>query len=207
MIYNINAYDNMTFSEIYPSFDIFLNGLSDSLGEKVILGFNDIKDITYFDDDETQPVVTIPSLKFVYYALLGKFASQSILSDNVNQFTIQLYTIIRKYGPTWERKSSIQKKLRSLEEKDILKGSRTIRNHATNPDSQPSTDSLQELDFIESQSSDNYERSMIEGYMALWDVLDDDIDTAFLDHFRVLFNPFARPTKTIYFGTKEGSLS
>jgi hypothetical protein len=78
-----------------------------------------------------------------------------------------MFSVIFQYGPTWEKKLDIQEKLRDLTEAEILAGAKAIYNHAFNPETTPSTASLEELNYINDQNITNYKKSKLEAYSIL----------------------------------------
>ena len=69
------------------------------------------------------------------------------------------------YGPTWEKRLDIQEKLRNISDDELRLGSKAIYNHALNPSTAPSTQALEELSYINDQSTSNYRKSKMDAYM------------------------------------------
>ena len=110
-----------------------------------------------------------------------------------------------QYGPTWEQKLKIQAKLRSLgldDTSEIYKGSKAIYNHAYNPETQPKTTDLDELEFINDQNTTNYKKSKLEGLAILADLLRDDVSSQYIDKFRKLFKQFVAPMPALVYVTE-----
>ena len=191
-LYNINGYTTMTFDDIYPNEDVFINGDDNTIG------YTTITQLRKMDENG----VPSEALQSLYYHLLARYGNSPIANLDVHQFSIKLFSIIAQYGPIWKRKLEIQEKLLSLKEEDITLGSKAIHNQAFNDGTMPSTDTLEEIDHINSQNTTKYQKSKIEGYNYLWASLDDDITKVFLDKFQYLFLQIARPTREIYYGTE-----
>ena len=185
-ITNINGYSTKTFSGIYPTYTSFFDGVNSVPEFKILKNEN--------------------NYKVLYYLLLGRYANSPIANDDVNQFSIKLYSIIYQYGPTWEEKKNIQDKIRMLDDNAIKQGSKAIYNHALNPGTDPSTDSLTELEYINDQNTTNYLKSDMEAYNIKWSLLNDRVDENFLRKFQHLFLQIVRPTKNIYYGTEEENI-
>lgn len=185
-ITNINGYSTKTFSGIYPTYTSFFDGVNSVPEFKILKNEN--------------------NYKVLYYLLLGRYANSPIANDDVNQFSIKLYSIIYQYGPTWEEKKNIQDKIRMLDDNAIKQGSKAIYNHALNPGTDPSTDSLTELEYINDQNTTNYLKSDMEAYNIKWSLLDDRVDENFIRKFQHLFLQIVRPTKNIYYGTEEENI-
>ena len=108
--------------------------------------------------------ISVQSAMTLYYLLYAKYGNNPLANYDENQFKYKVFSIIYSYGPTWEKKLSIQTRLRSLSEDDLLKGSKAIYNTALNPSDAPGTGTLEELDYINSQNTTNYKRSVMEAY-------------------------------------------
>lgn len=189
-LYNINGYNTETFEDIYPAFDVFLNGIH---GETDTIGAKDLPEFNVLDETK---------MKILYYLLLGRYGNDPIANIDRNQFSVKLFSIIFQYGPTWAERLNIQEKIRNLTDEQIKQGSKAIHNQALNPGTDPSTDSLLELEYINAQNTSNYKKSDMEAFALKWDLLQDDVSERFIKRFRYLFLQIARPTKSIYYGTE-----
>ena len=98
---------------------------------------------------------------------------------------------------------SIQTSLRALTDADILAGSKAIYNSALNPGTDPSTASLDELTYINSQNTTNYKKSKMDAYAQLWDLLSTDVTAEFLNRFRPCFKQFVSPERHFIFVTED----
>ena len=183
------GYLNMTFSEIYPDFD-------------------------KFKEDATEMSALIPSdfdetaLTRLYFLLLGRYANSSIASSDVNRFKLQLFGIVFEYGGTWNKKVSLQEKIRKIEEEDAREGTRRIDNSAYNPaTTAENTSSLEALPYINQQLSQGQKKGKLETYAQIYTLLADDITEAFLNHFRKLFLWFVSPQTDLWYTTDEDALT
>lgn len=201
---NVLGYPNMLFHDIYPSYDIFENGKKDIAGEPLVLGYKDIPEFDVIKTITPDGDNYFGTLKTIYLLLLDRYGNSPIANSDINQFAIKLFSTIYQYGPTWQVRKQIQYKLRNLKDSEIREGSKAIHNHAYNPDSEPTTSSLEELDYINDQNTSNYKKSKIEGYFAQIDLLEDGHDREFMNKFQKLFLQIARPTREIYYVTEEG---
>lgn len=130
---------------------------------------------------------TDTSINLVYYLLLAKYEANPTANQDVSLFKNKLFSIIFKYGPTWQKKLEIQKKLRTLTESDIILGTTTIYNRASNPEQAPTTDTIDELTYINDQNTQKFKRNKTSAYSELYSLLRDNITDAFIDHFKVCF--------------------
>lgn len=205
MMSNIQGYNTMLFHDIYPDYETFKQGNIGNLDnqEYDILGYDNIPEFNSIKDTDPDGNAYVANLRTIYYLLLGRYGNSPIANSDVNQFSVKLFSTIYQYGPKWQIEKQIQHKLQNLNENDIREGSKAIHNHAYNPDSEPNTSSLSELDYINDQNTTNYKKSRIEGYFAQLDLLKDDLDGNFLNKFQKLFLQIARPIHPYYYITEE----
>ena len=137
--------------------------------------------------------------KTLYWLLLAEFANSTIANDDENQFKNRLYATIFKYGPTWEKRLDIQKRLRELTEDEIQKGTRQIMNRAEHPGTDPSTASMEELQMISEQNTINVKKDKLSGYNNLIGLLETDVTAAFIDRFRPLFLKCVAPERPLLY--------
>ena len=189
-------YNTMLFSDIWNNANDFLTDYTSAgvFTSPVTENGVVVKAGTKLSDD---------NIVLLYYLLYSKYGNNPIANRDVNQFKFKVFSIIFQYGPTWEKKLDIQESLRALGEEDIQKGSKAIYNTALNPSTQPSTGSLEELGYINSQNTTNYKKSKLEAYGQLWVLLDTDVTGDFVNKFKVCFKQFVRPEKPLLYITES----
>ena len=133
---------------------------------------------------------TPDNVSLVFYLLYARYGNNPIANLDVTQWKFKIFGTIFQYGPTWEKRLDVQKKIRNLTETDLLAGSKAIYNSALNPSTTPSTGSLDELTYINSQNTTNYKKSKMEAYAQLWDILQTDVTEEFLVKFKKCFKIF-----------------
>ena len=175
-------YNTVLFTDIYPS-------AADLLAD--------------YKDNGIPITITDDSLNTLFYLLYAKYGNNPIANRDITQFKYKLFSIIFQYGSTWEKKLDIQKKLRELNEQELITGSKQIYNHAYNPGSSPSTGSLEELNYINDQNTSNNKKSKMEAYGTLWSLLRADVTSEFISRFKSLFKVFVRPENTLYYITEN----
>ena len=143
--------------------------------------------------------ITDDSASMLYYLLFAKYGNSPIANKDVNQFQYKVFSIIFEYGPTWEKQLAVQKALRDLTVDDIRLGSKAIYNSALNPQTAPSTSTLEELTYINQQNTTNYKKSPLEGYAMLLDLLSTDVTKAFIDKFKICFKTFVTPERPLVY--------
>lgn len=170
------TYNTKTFTEIYPK-------LADFTSDYSTINLGGITDTNL--------------LNKVYYMLYAKHGNDPITNFDIEQFKYKLFTIICSFGPSFEKRLEIQGKLRALDlDTDVLEGAKAIYNHAYNPSTDPSTQSLNELTYINDQNTSNYKKSKMDAYGQLWSLITSDVTEEFMLRFKKLFqsavnlNPF-----------------
>jgi len=141
------------------------------------------------------------NVSLVFYLLYARYGNNPIANRDINQWKYKIFSIMFQYGPTWEKRLDIQSKLRAISDEDLLKGSKAIFNHAFNPSTAPSTASLDELTYINDQSTSNYKKSKMDAYMQLWELLDNDVTEDFIKKFKVCFKIFVSSERPLLFVT------
>ena len=149
-------------------------------------------DSTSFETDyaalpTAMKVVKSASIPVIYYLLAGRYFNNQITNKTEELFKNRLFSIIFMYGPTWEKRLDIQSAIRALDLTAIKKGTQAIYNTAVNPGGTPSTGDLTELEYINQQNTTNYNKSDLDAYGQLWNMLETDVTKEFLDKFNNLF--------------------
>ena len=143
------------------------------------------------------------NVTLLFYLLYSRYGNNPIANEDITQFKYKLFATIFQYGPSWEKRLDIQKKLRELSDDEILKGSKAIYNTALNPSTAPSTATLEELNYINSQNTTNYKKSKMDAYAQLWELIDTDVTEDFLVKFRRCFKMFVSAEKPLLYVTEE----
>ena len=143
------------------------------------------------------------NVSLVFYLLYSRYGNNPIANLDEEQFKIKIFATMFQYGPSWEKRLDIQAKLRALSEDDILKGSKAIYNTALNPSTAPSTATLEELEYINSQNTTNYKKSKMDAYAQLWELIDTDVTEEFLARFKICFKMFVSAERPLIYVTEE----
>ena len=56
----------------------------------------------------------------LYYLLYARYGNTPIANYDVNQFKYKIFSIIFQYGPTWEKRLSVQQTLRDMQLSDLI---------------------------------------------------------------------------------------
>lgn len=139
----------------------------------------------------------------LFYLLYAKYGNSHIRSNDEEQFKYKLWAIVFSYGPAWLKRLEIQEKVRALTENDLSDGGKAIYNTALNPDVAPSTQSLEELQYISNQNTTNYKRNKADSLNVQWGLLKTDVTTEFINRFANLFTQWAGGYPPLMFPAKE----
>ena len=137
----------------------------------------------------------------LYYLLYARYGNSSIANSDENQFKYKIFSTIYIGGATWAKKQEIQDKLRAMTEDEILAGTKAINNHAYNPQTAPTTDTVEELNYINEQNTTKYKKSKLDGYALLWAILNDGVTETFLREFRYHFLVVVEPQLPLWYVT------
>ena len=169
-----------TFAEIYPSADDF------SAAYKA-------------NPFATRAAIVDPDIEFIYYLLYANYGNSSICSSDEYRFSIKLFSLIYQYAPTYLQKVTLQQAIRATENNGFKTGGKAIYNMAANPNIAPSTSALEELPYINNQNTTNYIKSDAEAYQIKWSLLDDSLESEFINKFRNLFIKIVNPTVPLWY--------
>lgn len=178
------SYRTRTFAEIFPSSDAFSSALAETPFAAIATDFT----------GKT-------SLEVVFALLYARFGNSHISFSDENQFRYNIFSTLYSYGPTWARKAKVQEELRALQGEQLLETSFAIYNTALNPNTQPNTNTTEELDFINSQNTTRRKKGTVEGYAMLLSLLQDDITKDFTDKFKKFFIQIIAPDAPLLYAT------
>lgn len=164
--------------------------------------YEEVNDFIYdYNNIGIPKIISVQTATTLYYLLYAKFGNNPIANMDEEQWKYKIFSIIWQYGPAWEKRLDIQTKLRALTEEDLVKGSKAIYNHANNPNQAPSTATLDEVEYINDQSTTNYKKSKMDAYAQLWDLISTDVTAEFLSKFNQCFKTFVFPERPLLYIT------
>ena len=137
--------------------------------------------------------------QFIFYLLFQRYGNNPIATFNDEQFKMKIATGIYAYAPTYFKKSAIQKALRALNLDDLRDGFKSIQNRALNDATAPSTDTDEELAYLNEQIVNKGKRSIADAYAFLWGLLRNDLIEDFLDKFKKYFCKVVDSQRTILY--------
>ena len=182
-----SSYTTLTFSQVWGDFASFKKDYNE-----LIIGFPQLSD-----------PLSDNSVMTTFFLLYARWGNNPILNTDVGQFKMKVFSIMFSYGPTWQKKQEIQDTVRKLTEADLLTGAKQIYNHALNPSSEPTTGSLEELDYINDQNTANYKKSKMEAYSMLWSLLHAEATKEYIDKFKNCFSVFVDKMPAPFYIDKE----
>ena len=183
----IPSYSTELFHDIYPTYEEFKT-------DYLNLGVGCFGQVIQESD-----------AKLTYYLLLARFSNSPIANYDTEQFKLKLQGVIWQYAPAWVKRLDIQKKLRELSDEDLLKGSKAYYNHAQNP-GEITAETLvnePELKYLDSQNTTRYEKTKMDAYTQLWDLLATDVTNDYVNRFKPLFKQFVRPERNYIYESEE----
>lgn len=180
------GYRTRTFADIFPDVDTFTEGFSES-------AFN-------IDSDSLSLLQTY--LPQIYYMLYAHYGNSHIAYSDENQFKYYLYTLLYQYGPSTVKERYIQEQLMLMSDDELVLGGKAIYNHSYNPNTEPSTSTLEELLTINDQNTTNYKKSKLEGYATLQALLKRDVFDEFIHRFKILFIKVIAPDYPLLYETE-----
>ena len=217
-------YDTNLFCEIWDSSDKFLADYNNTGTEFT---------------NQVPPTITQQNALMTYLLLFSRYGNNPIANYDVNQFKNKIFTIIWQYGPAWEKRLSMQEDIRNLTLQEITQGTKTdwssegtqsqnnsgtdttINNHAYNPSTAPTTQSTNELDYIDQQqvakgsntstisgtdsktTGQVVTKSKMDAYAQLWDLVATDVTNGYIAKFKNCFKQFVAPERRMIYVTED----
>ena len=155
----------------------------------------------------SDPVIYTNNLiKTLYYLLYARYGNSIIASTDLNQFKYKVWMTIFQYGPAWKKRLQIQQQLFNIDpsteagQKALQEGTVMLYNHAENPDTSPTTDTIDALAGINSQNTSNVKRGKLESFAMLNALISTDVTEEIVAKFKKLFLKFLAPQKALLYG-------
>ena len=217
-------YDTNLFCEIWDSSDKFLADYNNTGTEFT---------------NQVPPTISQENALMTYLLLFSRYGNNPIANYDVTQFKNKIFTIIWQYGPAWEKRLSMQEDIRNLTLQEITQGTKTdwssegtqsqnnsgtdttINNHAYNPSTAPTTQSTNELDYIDQQqvakgsatstisgtdsktTGQVVTKSKMDAYAQLWDLVATDVTNGYIAKFKNCFKQFVAPERRMIYVTED----
>ena len=217
-------YDTNLFCEIWDSSDKFLADYNNTGTEFT---------------NQVPTTISQENALMTYLLLFSRYGNNPIANYDVNQFKNKIFTIIWQYGPAWEKRLSMQEDIRNLTLQEIMTGTKTdwssegtqsqnnsgtdttINNHAYNPSTAPTTQSTNELDYIDQQqvakgsntstisgtdsktTGQVITKSKMDAYAQLWELVTTDVTNGYIAKFKNCFKQFVAPERRMIYVTED----
>lgn len=176
------GYRTRTFADIFPDVNEFIN---------------EWENLDYLN----APIGT-NMVGTIYCMLYAHYGNSHIAYSDENQFKYYLWTLMYQYAPNVVKEHDIQVILRNLTDDELSLGGKAIYNHSYNPNTEPSTSTLEELLTINDQNTTNYKKSKLEGYANLLALLKKDVFDEFIHRFSKLFIKITAPDYPLLYETE-----
>lgn len=177
-------YRSRTFTDIFPTFEAFQTDYQESkLNNKFSLWYKD------------------ECIEALYYLLYARYGNSHIAASDENQFKYRLWAIIMQYGPTWKKDLEMQLEIRELSQDELRESAQAIYNHAYNPSTDPTTQTLEELTTVNEQNVTKHKRSKTDAYAVLNMLLREDVTEKFIRRFQSLFLKVVAPENPLWYAT------
>lgn len=174
-------YRTRKFTEIFPAYETFQEE------------YNTVQALANLADSEVETT---------YYLLYGRYGNSSIASSDENRFKYGLWTVMYSYGPNWAKRTELQDKIRQLTDEELVTGATVIYNKAYNPSTEPTTQTSEELGYINEQNVNKAKRSLIDALEYQYGLLEDNVTKSYLDRFQHLFIRFVEPEVPLWYVTE-----
>lgn len=109
---------------------------------------------------------------------------------DVTQWKMRLCSLIEQYAPAYFKRLELQQDIAALSLDELREAGRSIMNHAYNPNSEPSSSTLDELVYINEQNSSGAKLSKADALTLQWKLINTDYTAIFIAMFEPLFSRF-----------------
>ena len=174
-----------------------------SLYERFCDAFPDTQSfIDYYNNCGVEKTISQTSLTNLYALLMTRYG-ENHYSGSQEIFKLSVMTTIFQYGPAWEARLEIQKKIRDLTEEEIQSGDINVQNQAANPSTENTQNKpFDPLTYINNQNASTITRSKLAAYSLKYNQIVTDVTEEFLVKFKPLFRKIvANPP--LYYITEE----
>lgn len=176
------SYRTRTFANIFPSYEDFEAAYNEN---PLKIDFN-----SYL------------TLEQLYYMLYAHYGNSHIAYSDENQFVFYMWSIIYQHGPRVIKKRELQIEATKITTDEALQGGKAIYNVAFNPNAVPTTQTLEELEYISNQNTTNYKKSKLEAIAAMEALISRDVIDDFIHLFKRLFIQILAPDYPLLYSTE-----
>ena len=187
----IPMYNTKRFTDIWEDVDSFKDDYKES-------ALYDYVAATQNTPEQLNNSLTDANISKLFYLLYARYGNNPIANFDENQFKYKVYSIIFEYGPTWQKQLEIQNTLRGLDITQLQEGQLAIYNQAFHDATAPSTQTTEELQYINNQNTSRMKKGKLNAYNDLLLLLKTDVTKQFIDRFQNLFKKFLYGRPTLY---------
>lgn len=182
------SFRTRTFYEIFPDLETFREALNETPFKTILQTSG---------EEPAFPLDIVYGLLFARYGNShSAFSSEAIFRSNI-------FSTLFMYGPSWSKRLQIQQKVRQLNEEEAIIGHTEISNHAENPNTVPTTQTTEELDYINAQNVRKQRRNKLEGYASVLALVEADVTEEFINKFRKFFIQIIAPDTPLLYRINE----
>lgn len=182
----MDKYNTMVFSDVWEDSDEFKTEYKNS-------SLYDYEPAVGTTPAKLHNSLTDSNIELLFALLYARYGNSPITNLDVNQWKYKVYSTIFQYGPLWQKELEVQDKLRGLSEDEVLLGAKAIYNHAKNDGTAPGTGTLEEIEYLDDQSTAINKKSKMAGYTELLSILRSDFTELFIQKFKKLFTAVVSP--------------
>lgn len=152
-------------------------------------------------------VLSEENTSLLYYLLYARYGNSHIASSDETQFKYKVFSTIYMYGLAWQKRLELQKEAAALDINEVMKdGGAAIYNHAFNPSQAPTTQSIEELSYINDQNVTKYRKSKVDAIATILALVETDVTEEFISKFKKLFLTIVEPELPLWYVTETEDL-
>lgn len=165
---------------------------------------NETNFATEYNNSGVPVTLTDDNLNTLFYLLYARYGNSHIASSDENQFKYKLFSLIFMYGPAWQKRLELQLAAAALNIQEVMNdGGSAIYNHAYNPSSLPTTQTTNELDYINDQNVTKYKKSKVDAIATINALVETDVTEEFIGKFKKLFLTIVEPELPLWYVSEE----
>lgn len=179
----------LKFKDVFTNQNDFINAV----------GYLESDGTIYEGTSKVTPVLSDDQTYQCYYLLMSRYYDSTFKLTDKDSIARRFGAILASYGAVWAKHKEINQKVRNMSEDEIIEGQTSVSNNASNPSIEPSTQTLEELTYIDNQLVNKTKRSKLNAYEQFKDMIDSEKDEWLINKFKDLFIKFPRITVEGYY--------
>lgn len=137
--------------------------------------------------EEYNPEITPKEVQKYFFMLYARYKNSTIIGEDEDQWKDRFYLTFYEFAPSYKQKYSIQQKLRTMTEEDMVKGAMQKTQHGYNPSTDVNPDPDTAITTVNDQNLLRYTKGKLNGYNELLALLKNDVTEQFVNRFKNLF--------------------